>query len=441
MRFRFSRCGPVRGRRTNSGKYPPARAATPRNTDSLPKNTGETLIAMSKNKHRNEYSYLGQSKPRRRSVWLILLDTVLVVLTLLCALGLVFAYIAPAVNPNRCWIFSFFGLVAPVLYAANLILMLVWAIRWRFWFFVPLIVLLCGLGNLGRMLQLRGEHHYADTVADDMPPREWQLRVMTYNIHGFLAAADKSHASYLAAMDSIAAYIRAADPDVICFQEYETMSRADVERLDRLMSDWPHCAFNIVMGDREEAAYGTAIFSRLPIIRADQMRFPESANSMVWADIKFAGDTVRVFNNHLQTTQVDSESQRRIERFEIEQDPRKLARTLAGRLRANYRRRADQADTLSKVIAQTAYPVVIAGDFNDTPLSYTYLTMRGSLEDAFVRKGSGYAYTYNPLFSVLRIDYIFYSPSFEALSYTSEKLPFSDHNPVVVTLTPRPFEE
>ena len=76
----------------------------------------------------------------------------------------------------------------------------------------------------------------------------------------------------------------------------------------------------------------------------------------------------------------------------------------------------------------------MVGDFNDTPVSYTYKKMRGGLEDPFINAGNGFAYTYNRLFSMLRIDYVFHSPLFETEAYRSADLPWSDHNPVFVRM-------
>ena len=38
-------------------------------------------------------------------------------------------------------------------------------------------------------------------------------------------------------------------------------------------------------------------------------------------------------------------------------------------------------------------PVILCGDFNDTPASYTYRTVKGDLTDGFRDCGSGFGYT------------------------------------------------
>jgi endonuclease/exonuclease/phosphatase (EEP) superfamily protein YafD len=86
-------------------------------------------------------------------------------------------------------------------------------------------------------------------------------------------------------------------------------------------------------------------------------------------------------------------------------------------------------------VDESPYPLVVCGDFNDTPASYTYRKIKGGLEDSFVAAGKGYAYTYRYLRRLLRIDYLFYSRDiFKATGYNSPDLEYSDHKPVIVTL-------
>lgn len=391
-----------------------------------------------KSSESNSY-YVDQS--RSRSLWYYILHGLLILLTLAFAAGLVMAYLSTRISPMQNWVFAFFGLMAPFLFLGNFIILLVWAIRWRGWFLLPLVVLLFGLGHFGALLQLNFKKEYPqDTKEMNRQARRFEyLTVMTYNVHGF-SYKQKDRDGYNLVLDSVAAYAGRMNPDVICLQEYETTSLAAVGRVDSLFGQWPHREFNYVIGGENGVGFGMAIFSRLPIAASEKMIFDGSGNSMMYADLIMKSDTVRVFNNHLQTTQIDDDIQRRVEKFNLGGDTEQLVRNMGSRLKANYQRRSVQVDTVSHWIAQTRYPVVVVGDFNDTPVSYTYKKMRGELVDPFTVVGKGYAYTYNRLFSMLRIDYIFHSPVFEPESYRSDELPWSDHNPVVVMARRRPEE-
>lgn len=395
-------------------------------------------MSATRNSAGNEYYYIDQSRPV--NVWRILLDILLVLLTIGLAGALVMAYLSTGISPESSWIFAFFGLGAPFLFLGNFVMLLIWIIRWRWWALIPAVVLLAGLGHLRTLVQFDFRKEYAPAEAGGRSVRKpkdpAQLAVLTYNVHGF-SRGQAEHSGYLRVVDSVAAYVRRMQPDIICFQEYETMTRSDVERIDSLYRDWPYKSYNFIYGGEGDIGYGTAVFSRLPIASARRKRFEDSSNSLLRTDLLLGRDTLRLFNNHLQSTQVDEMSQERVERLDVrggDQGTEKFVRSLASRLRANYRRRAVQVDTVSQMIASSPHPAIVTGDFNDTPVSYTYKKMRGDLEDTFVNAGTGFAYTYNRLFSMLRIDYIFHSPLFETLDYRSDALPWSDHNPVYVRL-------
>lgn len=97
----------------------------------------------------------------------------------------------------------------------------------------------------------------------------------------------------------------------------------------------------------------------------------------------------------------------------------------------NNRKRALQADYIHRQIELSPYPVIVCGDFNDTPASYAYHRIKGNLTDGFQECGSGYQYTFRQLCKLWRIDYILHSTEFEGTTNISPDLPYSDHNPVV----------
>ena len=75
-------------------------------------------------------------------------------------------------------------------------------------------------------------------------------------------------------------------------------------------------------------------------------------------------------------------------------------------------------------------PHIIAGDFNDTPISYTVKTISRDMKNCFRKKGSGFGITYNGAFPNFQIDYIFTSSEFEVKNYLVINKKLSDHYPV-----------
>ena len=59
--------------------------------------------------------------------------------------------------------------------------------------------------------------------------------------------------------------------------------------------------------------------------------------------------------------------------------------------------------------------------------------LRKTLKDEFRTAGNGYMYTYRYATRMLRIDYIFHSPSLKGIAYYSPDLDLcSDHNPCLL---------
>ena len=76
--------------------------------------------------------------------------------------------------------------------------------------------------------------------------------------------------------------------------------------------------------------------------------------------------------------------------------------------------------------------MILTGDFNDTPISYTYNRLTKKLFDSFKDAGKGIGSTYRGPLLGLRIDFILHSESMKARSYITSEAGFSDHHPVIV---------
>jgi endonuclease/exonuclease/phosphatase family metal-dependent hydrolase len=109
----------------------------------------------------------------------------------------------------------------------------------------------------------------------------------------------------------------------------------------------------------------------------------------------------------------------------------KEIKDISFRLKDAFIRRAKQANILSKKITATPYPTIVCGDFNDTPVSYTYHKIKGNLNDAFMEAGSGIGNTYVGNFPSYRIDYFLYSNDFKVKNYKVPHIKLSDHYPIV----------
>jgi vancomycin resistance protein VanJ len=115
-------------------------------------------------------------------------------------------------------------------------------------------------------------------------------------------------------------------------------------------------------------------------------------------------------------------------------------------LRGNWKRRHRQMATLlHEDILSAGKPVILAGDFNTTDKSETYQLLSRYLRNAHWEAGWGFGFSYPadlhawqkylPAWPLVRIDHIFYSPQFSAISAkTLSTSAGSDHFPVIADL-------
>ena len=84
--------------------------------------------------------------------------------------------------------------------------------------------------------------------------------------------------------------------------------------------------------------------------------------------------------------------------------------------------------------------IIACGDFNDTPYSYSYRTIKGDFFDAYSEAGIGPVYTYNADRFFFRIDHIFYNgKNLEAVSTRRGKDKASDHYPLITVFKERNY--
>ena len=144
------------------------------------------------------------------------------------------------------------------------------------------------------------------------------------------------------------------------------------------------------------------------------------------------GEVIRVFNLHLQSNSISALTDKVAAEGNIQEKETWLnIRGIVGRFKRAAQLRARQAEEIALKIAQSPHPVIVGGDFNDTPQSYTYHTLVKELNDTFKQCGRGIGSTYSGKIPALRIDYVLSSKHFKSIRHkTYTRRTFSDHYPV-----------
>jgi endonuclease/exonuclease/phosphatase family metal-dependent hydrolase len=350
--------------------------------------------------------------------------------TLICLGGLLLAYLAPFVHPNTLKIIPFFGLAYPVILLLTIIFLLIWILLRSRWAILVGIVLLIG-GKLHFRMIATGsdpEHYPKDNDC---------LKVMSYNVRlfGLYTFQEEERKKN---RNAIFSYIEKLNPDVACFQEFYHQDKpTSFSTRDTLMEmigfKEYHERYAHKLRGRQN--FGIAILSKFPVIaKGDIMFHTQSENDFnycIYIDILKDKDTFRIYNVHLQSIKLKQEDYSMFEDHEqIAGQSTSTLRLLIDKLRLAYPKRAEQARKVAEHVATCPYPSVVCGDFNDTPLSYTYNQFNSILNDAFRNTRFGIGSTYVGKIPAGRIDYIFYSDELQAARFRIQRQAHSDHRAI-----------
>ena len=252
---------------------------------------------------------------------------------------------------------------------------------------------------------------------------------MSYNVRLF-NYFEKGNVS---SENKILAFLKNQRPDIICLQEfYINGYPADKNNsiINSLGGNY-HSHMKLI-GSGNKRYYGIVTYSRFPIVRKGEVIHPGSSSLTIYTDVIIDKDTVRIFNNQLQSFRL-----RRMERsfiYEIasadEKETLSEMKNIYSSLKNGFILRAHQAENVQENVARSPYPVIVVGDFNDTPVSYSYRKIRKDLSDAFVVSGYGAGFTYKGNYPANRIDYILYDSFFSSGYFEISKVRYSDHNPI-----------
>jgi endonuclease/exonuclease/phosphatase family metal-dependent hydrolase len=343
-------------------------------------------------------------------------------------------------HPGRWWFISLLGLFFPLL----LVLVTGFFLFWLFfpshrrWAWFSGMALIIGWPNIHVFLAF----HPFSTFTPEKPPHS--LRILTWNIRSWDEFITKKrgasgHRSKM--MD----FLSEQQADLLCFQEfYESHDPKEPDAnllYIQQQLHYPYCFFSRDYR-RADGMYeaGVILFSRYPIIDSLLIRYSRpdgirATESLIAADIRVGGDTIRVFTTHLQSVLFHSKDFHDLEIIKNVDDSILMAsRSIVKKLRYAFRHRADQALEVRNELDKSPYPAIICGDFNDVPNSFTYFTIRGGFRDAYIEKGFGIGRSYVHISPTLRIDYILADPRLGVLQCKRFLPPYSDHHPVMADL-------
>ncbi len=328
-------------------------------------------------------------------------------------------------NPASFPLMSTAGLFFPILLAVNMAFLVFWVIFKFRWAWIPLVGLAVCYVPVRNYVPL-------NFGGGDVDNDSSLLKVVTYNVWFFRGWEDKE------APNPIFAYLEEQDADIVCLQEL-SLTQLDPAQVAEATHGHYQYADTVLKNKSNENLY---VLSKYPVIKTELI-YSDSALSHSGAFfLNIDGDTVVVVNTHLETSglsQADRNSFREMIDGGLERDSAEAeSRRVIDKLSESAVRRAPQADAIASYVERQPYPVIVCGDFNDTPISYAHQKVASLLTDCFVTSGRGLGFTYHHHAMWVRIDHIFCSEEWESVKCrVDDKIHASDHHPVVAWLKKR----
>jgi endonuclease/exonuclease/phosphatase family metal-dependent hydrolase len=366
-----------------------------------------------------------------------------VIANIILAIFFIFSCLAYYLNPVTYWYFAFLGLAFPYFLLFVLIFLGVWVCFKSKWIILNLFLLGIAYNNIKAVFAF---HPFAKKFTLEKQPNA--VRIMQWNTMSFgedlLNRVDGSETREL-----MLNYIKENDPDILCFQEFYDSDLPRYNNNVKLFTNnlgYPnyintkdyvrYIKHDSLQGYTAIGDLGIAIFTKLPMIDSGRIPFSngdlKNKESICFIDVIKNTDTIRIFSTHLKSIGLAKKDYNEVYKIkDATEEGINASKSVIAKITNAYEYRKSQAELLKSKIVASPYPVLVTGDFNDVPNSYSYATIKGNMQDAFLKKGFGIGRTFNAISPTLRIDFIFADEKFKVIQAKKENKKLSDHYPII----------
>ena len=294
------------------------------------------------------------------------------------------------------------GILVPILSFVAIGFFIFWMVRMKWPFLLFVVFFLLNFQEWNRLYKFPNN---AIKVSDGFTVMSFNVRL--FNLYQWI---DNERIP-----SEIEHFIYAEDPDIFCLQEYSNSRAPSFE-------NYP---FRYIKTAAALGNNGVGIFSKFPLIRTGDIDFENSSNSGIYADIEYRQDTIRVYNLHLESFQLQLSDS-----LVSQETSSKFIKRLDG----VYQKQLNQIEQWQQIENFNEYPSLICVDMNNTAFSKAYKKLKGEHRDAFEEEGRGFGATYSIGGIPYRIDFIFSPTRLGVLEFTTYDVQLSDHKPISAKL-------
>ena len=301
---------------------------------------------------------------------------------------------------DRLWIVAFIGTFTPLIFLPILFLpLLVFSIIKNRWFSI--------ISSVACILLVSWLHvKYFSPESTSLTDSHPSLKILSHNVGWYTTKSP-----------TLVKLIEGEQPDIVFLQETVRPHRKRVFNV--LKTDYPYQINTPPVG----------ILSKYPILSSEILHLANHPETQQRAIVNFNQQEIVIYN--MQATGPWVEFYKILSFIKIPV--------------YKYKQRFPEIQDLVERIQQETLPVIVAGDFNMTDESQDYYSVQKVLQDAFLKSGFGFGFTWPHGFftkkfnlklnyPVCRIDYIWYSKHWGAKSSLVLEATESDHLPVAAEL-------
>jgi endonuclease/exonuclease/phosphatase family metal-dependent hydrolase len=337
-------------------------------------------------------------------------------------IAMILSVVNSYIDPKRFAWLAYFGLAFWEIFIFNVLIFFLLLLMWSRKVWIAVLALIISIIGVNKSYSFGSKVDANDS-----------FKVMSYNVHNFTHVDKEMNKEDFANL--IVSIVREQSPDVLCCQEF-TVFKSGVSRTKCIDDFSKSVGLPYIYYNRKNNYGGNVIFSKYPVAKVSEDSGFGQENVygvMVSVDAGERG-LFYVANVHLLSYKItDHEIDILMSSSERRNMLDTIGMNLARKLKFAYERRSEEFTQMLQGMPPLEGPIIVCGDFNETPMSYVYRQMqKAGFTDTFTKVGRGIKPTYAGKLPLLRIDYMWANDQVRPMNFKRYRVKASDHYPIIL---------